>query len=61
MTDANKVKGMFTDSEPVTVTNLVTVMFYHCAYGDGLSDGQNGCGSHSACKMARHIGTMMSL
>ena len=28
-------KGVFTRSDPVTVT----IRFYHCAYGDGPSDG----------------------
>ena len=31
-----------------------TVKIYNCAYGDSPSDGQNGCGTHSARQTGRH-------
>ena len=32
--------------------------FYHCAYGDGASDGQNGFHTHSAHQTDRHYVTI---
>ena len=41
--------GLFTR----TVSVSVTVKVYHCAYGDGLFDGQNGYRTHSVRQMVR--------
>ena len=47
-----QLKGLFTRSD--AVSDSVTVKFYNCANGDRPSDGQNGCGTHSARQMADH-------
>ena len=49
-------KGLFTRSDPITVTVSVTVKFYNCANGDGPSDGHNRFHTHSAQQTACHQG-----
>ena len=46
-------EGLFTHSDPVTVTIPIRIKFYNCANGDVLSDGQNGFHTHSARLMTR--------
>ena len=45
------LKGLFTHTDPVSVT--VPIKVYHCANGDGHFDWQNGSGSHSASQTAQ--------
>ena len=48
------VQGLFTHSDAVTMTVLVTIKVYHCIDGEGLFDWQNGFCIHFARQIFRH-------
>ena len=54
-----RTKGVFTHSDPVT--DPVTVKYFNCVNGDGLSDGRIGVEPILPVRRPVTIGTMMNL